>query len=522
MSILQMSIQAGVLIIAIVVVRAIALNRLPQNMFLALWGVVIIRLLVPLSFASRFSVYMLTGNVLEHTVTSTLHQPGPTPFPGGLQLIGLEALDIPTQTYVIGQPAFTIDPFVSVWLCGMLAAFIFFAVLYWRNCRELRFAYIVRKNRVIDEWVNTHKLKRSLSVLQMDGLTTPITAGIFRPRIILPKTMDIKDAPLTNYILTHEYYHIRRFDAVWKMLVTLVLCIHWFNPLVWVMVIMFNRDLEITCDEMVVRHFGTVTKTAYAYSLISMAEHRSKLAPFYSGFSRNAVEERITAIMKIKKHSLIMVLISVMIVAGMTAVFVTSASAQNIDLIAANSGIPYTSEEYDKLLSLQFDGYEDMSIAEYQKKVIEILENSEDYPGLILKQMWQDKDFAKMRYSNKLSSFYFDTLMPILYLPQGRFFGYPNSAYATQGNGIILKYTFLDENQLTVGEYSQAMQGFINDLYLLLESKDVLDLQDEDKTNMAIWQEIERIKGNWQSDVLQFEIEYGDFSIIPFGAANEA
>lgn len=518
MDILQMSIQGGLLVIAIVVIRAIALNKLPKTTFLVLWGVALIRLLVPFSFSSRFSAYSFVDNTFDRVSTNITPTPATTPLPNN-QAIG-EVLNTPTQ--MIGQQANTIDPLTVVWLIGILVAVIFFTVVFWRNCRELRFAWIIRENRFIDKWQNDHKLLRPLSVLQSDRLTTPITVGYLRPRIILPKSMNLEDEQLLRYVLTHEYYHIRRFDTVWKLLVTLALCIHWFNPLVWVMVILVNRDLEITCDEMVVRHFGADTKTAYAYSLIGMAEQRSKLAPFYSGFSKNATEERITAIMRVKKHSLIAVFISVMVVAGTTTVFATSAAAQSINLLTPNANATFTADEYDKLLTLQFDGYQNMSIAEYRIKVVEMLENSEGYSSLILERMWQNEDFAKMRYTDEMASFYFDTLMPIVYLSQGRFLGYPNSAYSTQGNGIILKYTLLDEDRLTVGEYSQAMQGFMNDLYLLLESKGVVDLENENTTNTAIREEIERLKDNWESNVLQFDIEYGYFSIRPFGSPNEA
>jgi beta-lactamase regulating signal transducer with metallopeptidase domain len=516
MDILQMSIQAGLLIIAIVVIRAIALNKLPKTTFLILWGVALIRLLVPFSFSSRFSAYSFVDNAFDRVSTNVMPTPATPPLPNN-QIIG-GVLDAPAQT--IGQQANAIDPLTVAWLIGILVAVIFFTVLFWRNYREFRFAWIIRENKLIDEWKNDHKLLRPFSVLQSDRLTTPITVGYLRPRIILPKSMNLEDEQLLRYVLTHEYYHIRRFDTVLKLLATIALCIHWFNPLVWVMVILLNRDLEITCDEMVVRHFGADTKTAYAYSLIGMAEQRSKLTPFYSGFSKNAAEERITAIMKIKKHSLIAVFISIMVVAGTTTVFATSAAVQSINLLTPNVNSIFTADENDKLLSLQFDGYQNMSIAEYRAKVIDVLENSDGYSGLILERMWENEDFEKIRYTDKAASFYFDILMPILYSWQGRFFCYPNSAHTTQGNGIILNYWLFDEEELTVREYVQAMQGFTSDLYLLLESKGAVDFEDE--SNTAIREEIEQLKGNWELTSMRFDIEYGYFSITPFGISNEA
>ena len=90
-----------------------------------------------------------------------------------------------------------------------------------------------------------------------------------------------------------------------KLIATLALCIHWFNPVVWAMYIFLNRDIELSCDESVVRQFGETSKSNYAKTLISMEEKKSGLIPLHNSFSRNAIEERITAIMKTKKMTII-------------------------------------------------------------------------------------------------------------------------------------------------------------------------------------------------------------------------
>ncbi len=107
-----------------------------------------------------------------------------------------------------------------------------------------------------------------------------------------------------------------------------VLCAHWFNPLVWIMYVHANRDIELSCDEAVVRLFGESTKAAYARALISMEETRSGLTPLCNNFSKNAIEERITAIMKIKKTTVFSLIMTGFIVVGTAAAFATSANAQ--------------------------------------------------------------------------------------------------------------------------------------------------------------------------------------------------
>ena len=142
-------------------------------------------------------------------------------------------------------------------------------------------------------------MKRPILVRQSDRISAPLTYGIFRPVILMPKKMDWKNEKQLQYVLSHEYVHIYRYDTVTKLIVTLALCIHWFNPFVWVMYILLNRDIELACDESVIRQFGEKSKSAYSLMLINMEATKSGLLPFCNNFSKNAIEERITAVMKI-------------------------------------------------------------------------------------------------------------------------------------------------------------------------------------------------------------------------------
>lgn len=333
-----MSISAGLLVIAIVIIRSVALNRLPKTMFLILWGITLCRLLIPFSFPLPFSVYSIIGKVLK-------------PISHGITIAPVIDVILPTGSPTIGTTGqalqavkaqvFTIAPTTVIWLIGMLAVFIFFTVVHFKNHGELRFALPIRDNDFLNEWLAEHNILRAITIMQSDRITTPVAVGVVKPRIILPKSMNIGDKQLLRYVLTHESYHIRRFDALWKLLLTVALCVHWFNPLVWVMFILVNRDLEITCDEMVVRHFGADTKTAYAYSLIGMAEQRRKFAPLYSGFSKNAAEERITSIMKYKKASMLAITLAVILVAGIASAFAATASDTTNDVIPETLSAAY-------------------------------------------------------------------------------------------------------------------------------------------------------------------------------------
>ena len=309
MSLLEMSISAGLLVIAIVLIRVIALNKLPKVAFLVLWGVVLVRLLVPVAIPMPFGINF--QSVLTEAIStvspnnsmsniSEAEQNGLYWFTLGRVATGELGRDETMQGQVPNIALVAI-----VWLIGVVALLTFFAVVCIKNHRGLRFAIKIHNNDFIDEWPNENRLIRRISILQSDIVTTPLAVGLFKPRIILPKSVDLSDTELLSHILMHEYYHIKRLDALWKMLMLLAVCIHWFNPLMWVMFILASRDMEITCDEMVIRHFGQDSKTAYAYSIIGMAEMRSKYASLYNGFSKNAAKERIESIMKMKKTGII-------------------------------------------------------------------------------------------------------------------------------------------------------------------------------------------------------------------------
>ena len=147
-----------------------------------------------------------------------------------------------------------------------------FAVLLAKNYRALRTAVPVEDHAVITKWREKYRLFRPLAIVRSDKVDSPASIGILRPRIIFPQKMNLDNEQLIRYILVHEYIHIRRFDTLWKLLALCAVCVHWVNPLVWVMLALLNRDLELSCDEMVLRHFGGTERASYAHSLIDMAE----------------------------------------------------------------------------------------------------------------------------------------------------------------------------------------------------------------------------------------------------------
>ena len=338
MDIVQMSVQAGVLIAAIVLVRAITLYRLPKASFLALWGIVIARLLIPFSLTSRWSVYNLFAGLWGHEDTTV-----PT---GSYVTVWGGQAQVPASPEAAGGPAeaaLSIPPLTALWMVGAVVLVAVFAVLLAKNYRALRAAVPVEDRAVITKWREEYRLLRPLAIVRSDKVSSPASIGILRPRIIFPQGMDLDNEQMVRYILVHEYVHIRRFDTLWKLLALCAACVHWFNPLVWVMLVLLNRDLELSCDEMVLRHFGGTERASYAHSLIDMAERGRPFSFMHSYFSKNAAEERIIAIMKYKKTSLLAVVLALVLTLGMATGFTTGAVAKESDS-ALPSGQPTASE----------------------------------------------------------------------------------------------------------------------------------------------------------------------------------
>ena len=328
MSLLQMSFSGAILILVIVVIRALAINKLPKKTFLALWGIALFRLLIPFTVPASFSVYSLMKYFAPtHSLSEEISKGNMEPI-----ISYRNVAAIPTAP-VDGKIQNSISLWVIIWLSGMLICAVVFTVSYFKCRKEFKTSLPVR-NEYTQKWINEHQILRSIEIRQSDRISTPLTYGVFHPVILLPKTVDRTDRKSLGYILAHEYVHIRRFDTVTKLIATFALCLHWFNPGVWVMYVLANRDIELSCDEAVIRLFGESTRSSYAMAIIQMAEVKSGITPLCSNFSKNAIEERIVAIMKFKKSSFIALALACALVLTVGATFATSANATE----ASNTG----------------------------------------------------------------------------------------------------------------------------------------------------------------------------------------
>lgn len=348
MSLLQMSISGALMILAIIVIRTVALHKLPKITFVALWDMVLLRLLLPFSLPSEFSIYSIAAGLISAKAPA---DSAPAAFPSPISPIrnGNEILAAAPSTPGPAQ-TFTVDPWMLVWLTGALVCGVFFAAAYLKCRREFRMS-LPADHEFAHIWLEEHKLLRPIQLRSSDRISAPLTYGVLRPVILIPKTIDWTDENTLNYVLTHEYVHIRRFDSVMKLALIAAVCIHWFNPMVWLMYILSNRDMELSCDEKVIHLFGNTQKSSYAMALIRMEEQQSRLAPFCNSFSKNAIEERITAIMKNKKRTIPALLAAFGLFISVTTTFATSAVEPAKKQPDSTPVVEWwTAEEYSKWL----------------------------------------------------------------------------------------------------------------------------------------------------------------------------
>lgn len=238
MSLWQMSVSGAVMIVVITVLRALLLERLPKRTFLVLWQIALARLLVPFSVPFGGSVYVLVQRGTQAVTGTNRPAAGPT-LPGDFTAgMAAEAAAAPHPAAVQAVPVWAV-----IWLAGVLLLAAFFAAAYRRSWKKFQMSFPVEQP-FARQWLQAHLLRRKITIRQCAFITSPLTFGVRHPVILLPKKTDWRDEATLQYVLEHEFVHIRRFDAVTKLLLTAAVCVHWPNPFVWVLYALANRDIE--------------------------------------------------------------------------------------------------------------------------------------------------------------------------------------------------------------------------------------------------------------------------------------
>ena len=295
-TLLSMTVSASVVIAVIIVIRSLFVHRLPNRLFVILWTAAALRMLVPFSV----SVNIPHENTQpENTVVREF-----TPS---------ESSEPDSETSCALDRELILE---IVWAGGVVLSTGIMTALHLRSRRELSMALPFDDAR-IGSRISAAKLRRKITVKVSDRVVSPLTYGVINPVIILPKSLPA-DSEEMRFALAHELVHIRRFDVLMKLVFTAAACVHWFNPLAWAMFALANQDIELSCDEAVLKRLGC-KREDYAMALIRLEEKRSISAG--AAFGRNAVRERIEVIMKFKKTTLAGIIVSACLIAGTTTAF---------------------------------------------------------------------------------------------------------------------------------------------------------------------------------------------------------
>lgn len=325
MNLITMSIAGGVMILATVIIRLFGLRKLPKTTFTALWAIVTLRLLIPFSLPFEGSIYTLLTNLPGTTSPSTAADLPNTAFT--LYTVS-RTLANPAAQGTATTPS-SINPLIIIWLSGAVLLALYFVFSYFRIRRRFSFDYTANCQDAMR--ATGIKLLRPITVHVSSAVEVPLTYGVLRPIILLPKGTDLTDTERLRAVLAHEMVHIKKFHAVYKPLLIAALCVHWFNPLVWVMLILANRDIELLCDEAVLQALGAQEKGVYARVLLEMEEQKAGLIPMFNSFSKYALEERICSIMNFKRLSAGAIVLALALIVGVTVAFATSGAEEIVE-----------------------------------------------------------------------------------------------------------------------------------------------------------------------------------------------
>lgn len=298
----NMSLTASVAIVLVILLRLL-LKKAPKVISYALWGVVLFRLLCPVSIESGFSFYNLFDtsieeagaitSVIEYVPSNIVHAEDPAvtlPVPGISDAIN-EALP-QGQEQLVADPLEAPMSFVTyLWMAGVLVMAIYSVVSYLRLHRKLSVIVPLQENIFI-----------------ADDIGSPFVIGLIRPKIYLPCNLSEKEQ---EYIILHEQHHIRRYDHITKALAFFALTIHWFNPLVWVAFLLAGKDMEMSCDEAVIRKVGSDVRADYSASLLTLATGRRIIAGTPLAFGEGDTKGRIRNLPNWKKPAVWVILIAV-------------------------------------------------------------------------------------------------------------------------------------------------------------------------------------------------------------------
>ena len=308
LNVVNMSISASWIVLAVLVLRFL-LKKAPKWIIVLLWGIVAVRLICPFSIESVMSLIPSA-----ETITKAPDAPRPH-FESGVTIIDNQVNDYLGGHYYEGVTRPT-GHFVDittvlaiVWLVGIVVLLAYTIISYFRVKNKIGTAVLLRDN-----------------VFQSENVVSPFVLGIIKPKIYLPFNMNEQDM---EYVIAHENAHISRKDHLWKPFGFLVLTLHWFNPLMWLGYVLLCRDIELACDEKVVKEFNTEQKADYSQALLTCSVNRRVIAACPLAFGEVGVKDRVKSVLNYKKPAFWIILVAIIASVVIAACFLTNPISSN-------------------------------------------------------------------------------------------------------------------------------------------------------------------------------------------------
>ena len=287
----------GVMILAAALLRRVLRGKISPNVTLLLWAVCLARLMTPVRWSNALSLYALPALAGRPAGGGAASLPAP----------GVTAAESGTGS---GHGTAMI---VYLAVAAVLAAL--FVLVWFSTRRRVRSAALVAESDP-----RRAGLPAGTVLREGDMRGAPLTFGALRPNVVLTPGLDGR---ALCWVLIHEGVHVRRRDNLWHYAAALAVCVHWFNPAVWLMAALLRRDVELSCDRAVLCRLGADRRAEYANALIDLSK-KTESPAFCHGFGLKRTEERIVAIMKYKKTTVCGLLAALVLILGATAVFATS------------------------------------------------------------------------------------------------------------------------------------------------------------------------------------------------------
>ena len=330
LKIINMSISASWLVLAVLILRFV-LKKAPKWINVLLWGIVAIRLICPFSFESTLSLIPSAETIplnIGMDTTPTINS-GISAINNAVNPI-ISQSNTPMAGASVNLLQITIGIYEYIWIFGMIALALYTAISYWRLRRKVDTAVRYKDN-----------------IFQSENVSFPFVLGIIKPRIYLPFKMN---GQYLEYVVAHEQAHICRKDHWWKPLGFLLLTIHWFNPLMWLAYVLLCRDIELACDEKVIKELGNEQRGDYTQALVACSVNRRMIAACPLAFGEVSVKERVKSVMNYKKPAFWVIIISVIVCVGVAVCFLTNPKQDSYTLrIVVPAGsqekFVYTDEE---------------------------------------------------------------------------------------------------------------------------------------------------------------------------------